>query len=67
MKYSLLGAIVHIGPSSMSGHFIAYCRGIKDKENWYKLNEAEVSKATFQELKTIGMPYVLFYENTLPY
>ena len=51
----------------MSGHFIAFCRGIKDKENWYKLNDAEVSKATFQELKTIGMPYVLFYENTLPY
>ena len=67
LKYRLLGAIVHFGPSSMSGHFIAFCRGIKDKENWYKLNDAEVSKATFQELKTIGMPYVLFYENTLPY
>jgi hypothetical protein len=50
----------------MSGHFIAFCRGIKDKENSYKLNDAKVSEATFQELKTIGMPYVLFYENTLP-
>jgi predicted nucleotide-binding protein (sugar kinase/HSP70/actin superfamily) len=26
-----------------------------------------VSKTTFSEIKTIGMPYVLFYENNSPY
>ena len=67
VKYRLLGIIVHIGPSSMGGHFIAYCRGIENKENWYKLNDAMVTKATFQEIKSVGIPYVLFYENTLPY
>ena len=51
----------------MSGHFIAYCRGIEDKNQWYKLNDAMVSKASFSEIKSVGMPYVLFYENINPY
>ena len=67
VNYRLLGIIVHIGPSSMSGHFIAYCRGIEDKNQWYKLNDAMVSKASFSEIKSVGMPYVLFYENINPY
>ena len=66
VNYRLLGIIVHIGPSSMSGHFIAYCRGIEDNQ-WYKLNDALVTKANFSEIKNIGMPYVLFYENTKNY
>ena len=67
VNYRLLGIIVHIGPSSMSGHFIAFCRGIDDKEQWYKLNDSIVTKATFSDIKKAGMPYVLFYENADPY
>ena len=67
VKYRLLGLIVHFGPSSMNGHFIACCRGLEDKNQWYKLNDGLVSKTTFSEIKTIGMPYVLFYENNSPY
>ena len=66
-SYRLFGIIVHIGPSSESGHFIAFCRGIDNKEQWYKLNDAIVSKATFSDIKKARMPYVLFYENTNPY
>ena len=51
----------------MNGHFIAFCRGIDDKEKWYKLNDSIVSIATFSDIKKAGMPYVLFYENVDPY
>ena len=66
-RYRLLGAIVHIGPSSMGGHFIAYCRSIENPEKWYKLNDSFVSEATFSEIKNVGIPYVLFYENVNKY
>ena len=62
-RYRLLGAIVHIGPSSMGGHFIAFCRGIENREKWYKCNDSLVSESTFSEIKSVGIPYVLFYEN----
>jgi len=65
VKYRLLGIIVHIGPSSMSGHFIAYCR---QDNSWYKLNDSIVSNASFNEIKNLnGIPYVFFYENANPY
>ena len=67
VNYRLLGIIVHIGPSSMDGHFIAYCRGIENKEQWYKFNDGMVTKASFSEIKSSGMPYVLFYENINSY
>ena len=67
VNYRLLGIIVHKGPSSMDGHFIAYCRGIENKQKWYQLNDALVSEATFSEIKNSGMPYVLFYENINKY
>ena len=66
-RYRLLGAIVHIGPSSMGGHFIAFCRGIENREKWYKLNDSLVSESTFSEIKSVGIPYVLFYENVNGY
>ena len=51
----------------MDGHFIAYCRGIENKQQWYKLNDGLVSEATFSQIKNSGMPYVLFYENINKY
>ena len=66
-RYRLLGAIVHIGPSSMGGHFIAFCRGIENNQQWYKLNDSIVSESNFTEIKKVGIPYVLFYENVNSY
>ena len=66
-RYRLLGAIVHIGPSSMGGHFIAFCRGIDNPEKWYSLNDSIVTEAAFSDIKSVGIPYVLFYENTNKY
>ena len=47
-EYELYAVISHIGPSSMSGHFIAYCR--QQDNSWYKFNDSIVSKATFNEI-----------------
>ena len=58
--YSLYGVISHLGPSSMSGHFVAYCRNRIDNK-WYLYNDGIVSACTgFQQYKE-GMPYILFY------
>jgi ubiquitin C-terminal hydrolase len=61
--YKLIGVITHLGESSMSGHFIAYC---KDPINgkWYKYNDAIVDEVNDfkKEVIDFAMPYLLFYE-----
>ena len=62
-KYKLTGVITHIGESSMSGHFIAYCRD-PITNLWYKYNDAIVNEVqNFQvEVINFAMPYLLFYQ-----
>ena len=62
-KYKLIGVITHIGESSMSGHFIAYCRD-PITEKWYKYNDTIVNKVNnFQnEVINFGNPNSLFYQ-----
>ena len=62
-NYKLIGVITHIGESSMSGHFIAYCRDpISDK--WFKYNDAIVTEVIdfYNEVINFAMPYLLFYQ-----
>ena len=62
-NYELIGVITHIGESSMSGHFIAYCKDpISNK--WHKYNDAIVTEVNnFQEeVINFAMPYLLFYQ-----
>ena len=62
-NYQLIGVITHIGDSSMSGHFIAYCRD-PISGLWHKYNDAIVNEVNnFQEeVINYGNPYLLFYE-----
>ena len=59
--YELYAVICHLGPSSMSGHFVAYCKNIIDNK-WYLYNDGLVSKCTKKEEYRNGMPYILFYK-----
>ena len=59
-RYKLIGVVTHFGPSSDSGHFIAFCKSFVDSK-WYKYNDAMVSPSSFNEAKTTGVPYILFY------
>ena len=63
-NYKLIGVITHIGESSMSGHFIAYCRDPIDEKSWIKYNDSIVSDVNdFQkEVIDFAMPYLLFYQ-----
>ena len=65
-QYRLIGVITHIGESSMSGHFIAYCLDPIIKK-WYKYNDAIVNEVTdFQnEVINFAMPYLLFYQKII--
>ena len=62
-QYELVGVITHIGESSMSGHFIAYCKSYWDNK-WYKYNDAIVSPVNDFKTEVIdfAMPYLLFYQ-----
>ena len=59
--YELYAVICHLGPSSMSGHFVAYCRNRIDNQ-WYLYNDGMVTKCTKQFQYNDGMPYILFYK-----
>ena len=59
--FSLIGAIIHLGNSGQDGHFIAICKN-KNNGQWYKYNDSIVTKSNFNEIKSIGIPYVLFYK-----
>ena len=59
--FQLKAVICHIGPSSMGGHFVAYCRHYMDN-NWYKYNDSFVTKCVDKKEYLNGMPYILFYQ-----
>jgi ubiquitin carboxyl-terminal hydrolase 2/21 len=62
-NYELIGVITHLGPSGMSGHFIAYCKSPSDK-NWYRYNDSQVTPCVDakSEINSNGIPYVLYYQ-----
>ena len=58
--YELYAVISHLGPSSLEGHFVAYCRNRIDKK-WYLYNDANISLCSKPQQYNEGMPYILFY------
>ena len=58
--YELYAVICHLGPSSMSGHFVAYCRNRMDNK-WYLYNDGFVTPCNKKRQYQEGMPYILFY------
>ena len=59
--YELYAVICHLGPSSMSGHFVAYCKNRIDNK-WYLYNDSIVSLCERKDQYNDGMPYILFYK-----
>jgi len=59
--YELYAVICHLGPSSMSGHFVAYCRNRIDKK-WYLYNDGIVSLCKNPNEYQNGLVYILFYQ-----
>ena len=63
VNYELIGVITHMGESSMSGHFIAYCKNPISK-TWYQYNDATVNPVNNFKTEVIdyATPYLLFYQ-----
>ena len=59
--FELYAVICHLGPSSMSGHFVAYCKNSIDHK-WYLYNDAFVTLCSKPFQYNDGMPYILFYK-----
>ena len=59
--FQLYAVICNLGPSSMSGHFVAYCRH-RQNNKWYKYNDSFVTECTKDKEYNEGMPYILFYK-----
>ncbi len=59
--FNLYAVICHLGPSSMSGHFVAYVRNNEDYK-WYLYNDSIVTECTKPFQYREGMPYILFYK-----
>ena len=62
--YHLYAIVTHLGPSSMGGHFIAFCKSPIDNQ-WYKYNDAIVECVGnfYNDIHNFGVPYILFYES----
>ena len=58
--FELYAVISHLGPSSMGGHFVAYCKNRMDNK-WYLYNDAMVSLCKEPNEYSKGMTYILFY------
>ena len=59
--FELYAVISHLGPFSMSGYFIAYCKNKIDKK-WYIFNDSTVEPCQKKDEYNNGMPYILFYQ-----
>ena len=62
IKYRILGVCSHLGDSGLSGHYIAFCKNLKNGK-WYKFNDSIVSECSnHYEIMNCGTPYLLLYE-----
>ena len=59
--YELYAVICHLGPSSIDGPFVAYCKNRIDNK-WYLYNDDKVSICNNTQQYNDGMPYILFYK-----
>ena len=64
-NFELICVLTHLGPSGMSGHFIAYCKSPVDGK-WYCYNDAKVTQCDSPNYNNGGIPYVLFYQKYNP-
>lgn len=59
--YSLYATLNHIGGTE-SGHYTAYCRNLKNRNEWLEFDDNKVKVIDSSDLVTMKA-YVLFYEH----
>ena len=61
-KYELFGVICHIGPNSISGQIMAFCRNRKDNK-WYLYNDSFVTLCENPSQYLNANAFILFYKS----
>ena len=56
-EYQLQGAVVHLGPSPDSGHYVAIARHQQGREEWWIYDDADRRIATPEQVSTLENPY----------
>ena len=46
-----------------NSNFIAFCKSFIDHK-WYKYNNENVENSSFNEAKSTGIPYILFFSSS---
>ena len=60
IEYELIGVVVHKGNLATEGHYICYCKDIKDK-TWFNIDDNKVIKVSEDVIYKLR-PYILFYK-----
>jgi ubiquitin C-terminal hydrolase len=61
-EYELCGVVNHIGETIQRGHYIAYCRGLTNSDEWYRFDDESVDLLKGQRCYVDHKAYILFYE-----
>lgn len=62
--YQLHAVVCHAGAQAIVGHYYVYVKG--PNEQWYLLNDEDVSPVSEAEVKQDPGSYILFYVSDLP-
>ena len=60
IKYKIICVCTHYGSSGQSGHYVAFCKNIKENK-WYEFNDSSCHTCSINNIYG-GSPYLLLYE-----
>lgn len=59
--YDLYGVVIHVGGSTNSGHYYAYCKNMRNK-SWYECNDSHIGQLSSESAALNKEAYLLFYQ-----
>ena len=59
--YDLYGVVIHVGSSTNSGHYYAYCKGAGN-DNWFECNDSHIGRIHNEAAVLNKEAYLLFYQ-----
>jgi ubiquitin carboxyl-terminal hydrolase 36/42 len=58
--YDLYGVVIHVGSSTNSGHYYAYCKNFNNSQ-WFECNDSHISEVKSESEVLHTEAYLLFY------
>ena len=58
--YDLYGVVIHVGSSTNSGHYYAYCKNMQNG-SWFECNDSHIGKLASESSALNKEAYLLFY------